>query len=439
MRSKVLSTVVVLLAAGLPVSAPRVHAAPPSDAAKEARSQYEKGQTAYNLGRFDEAITHFSKGYEIKPDPVFLYNIAQSFRQIGNLERAIFFYKRFVSTAPDAPNRSDVEKKIADLEAQLKKELSEKAASEKAAADKAAAEKASSEKLATEKAVTERLAAERAAAEAMAARVAAERVAAEQAAARAAAERAMAERAAVERSATEGGTTPAQGTGPKDTGKLVAQVDSRGSSIGGGATGADVTARAAIPQKPLTFRFRVETGPTVIDLGQKFVEAELNEFPQPWFPFGLGGIYTLRFGKVGIDLGGFGSMVLIPYDLFKSGSETPDEQQMSFLFNLFGTVGVRYPIFSRLDVHAEAGVGGQWWAGLKDGNPFTRDRIAAAGGPIWMLGFHGSLGLDYHVGGGFVISLSPGFTTAKRRGNDLHEDIPGVKQAGVMLGLGYAL
>src|ERR1043166_7119326 len=65
--------------------------------ADTAEDEFNKGNTAYNLGKFDEAVEHFKKAYEAQPLPEFLYNIAQSYRQAGNCKQALYFYKRFRS------------------------------------------------------------------------------------------------------------------------------------------------------------------------------------------------------------------------------------------------------------------------------------------------------------------------------------------------------
>jgi tetratricopeptide (TPR) repeat protein len=75
--------------------------------------------TAYNLGHFQEAIEEFEKAYEIRSEPIFLYNIAQSHRQNGNPQRAIFFYRRYVEADPSSKKRAEVEKRIADMQSEL--------------------------------------------------------------------------------------------------------------------------------------------------------------------------------------------------------------------------------------------------------------------------------------------------------------------------------
>lgn len=81
-----------------------------------ARRHQERGTTFYNLGQFEEAISEFRKGYEQKGDPAFLLNIGEAYRQLGAHEKALFFYRRYLSAMPDAPNRADIDQKVAALE-----------------------------------------------------------------------------------------------------------------------------------------------------------------------------------------------------------------------------------------------------------------------------------------------------------------------------------
>lgn len=86
---------------------------------QSAEAHYHKGMKAYTLGRFAEAIEEFEQAYELRSEPVFLYNIAQSHRQNNSPQRAIFFYRRYLEADPEAKNRAEVEKRIKDMETQL--------------------------------------------------------------------------------------------------------------------------------------------------------------------------------------------------------------------------------------------------------------------------------------------------------------------------------
>jgi hypothetical protein len=84
--------------------------------------RFERGVKHYNLGRFPEAIAEFEQAYDIDPAPILLFNIAQCHRQTGNKERALFFYRRYLEQAPNAPNRNDVEMRVKDLTQSLQEE-----------------------------------------------------------------------------------------------------------------------------------------------------------------------------------------------------------------------------------------------------------------------------------------------------------------------------
>jgi len=97
-------------------------AQPSPQAVATAQGLFAKATTAYNLGRFEEAVTLFSQAYEAWPHPDFLYNIAQSHRLAKNCKQALHFYKRFVSVkdqdteAPLTPKkREEIDRFISEL------------------------------------------------------------------------------------------------------------------------------------------------------------------------------------------------------------------------------------------------------------------------------------------------------------------------------------
>jgi hypothetical protein len=90
-----------------------------ADDAQKARDLFTQGNTYFDLGQFDKAIDAWQQGYQLKNDPGFLYNIAQAYRTQGDAQKAIFFYKRYLSNAPKAHNRAEVEQKIEALQKQI--------------------------------------------------------------------------------------------------------------------------------------------------------------------------------------------------------------------------------------------------------------------------------------------------------------------------------
>jgi len=90
-----------------------------ADDAATARELFTQGNTFFDLGQFDKAIDAWQRGYQLKNDPGFLYNIGQAYRTMGDPEKAAFFYKRYLINAPKAKNRAEVEQKIEALQKQI--------------------------------------------------------------------------------------------------------------------------------------------------------------------------------------------------------------------------------------------------------------------------------------------------------------------------------
>jgi tetratricopeptide (TPR) repeat protein len=121
--------------AALAVGAAPALANPAPDPRKAAAAHFERGQTLYNLGKLDEAIVELEAAYQLDPDPVYLFNLAQAHRLRGNLPRAIFYYRRYLALSPDAPNRAEVTDRIAALEAEQRTADADHAALERARAE----------------------------------------------------------------------------------------------------------------------------------------------------------------------------------------------------------------------------------------------------------------------------------------------------------------
>jgi hypothetical protein len=97
-----------------------------ADPAADAKDHFNRGVKLYNLGHFQEAIPEFEKAYDADPAPILLFNIAQSHRQNGNKERALFFYRRYLEQEPNAAKRADVEQRMKELAQSLEQENEQK-------------------------------------------------------------------------------------------------------------------------------------------------------------------------------------------------------------------------------------------------------------------------------------------------------------------------
>lgn len=69
----------------------------------------------YREGRFREAVELLKRAYDLKPEPVIQYNIGRAYERLGERDNAIAAYRAYLAAAPNAPDRSAVEAKIAAL------------------------------------------------------------------------------------------------------------------------------------------------------------------------------------------------------------------------------------------------------------------------------------------------------------------------------------
>lgn len=86
-----------------------------ADVAK-AKAHYERGMSLYQLGEYRRALEEFKEAHIEKTDPAFLYNIAQCYRQLGDVDEALTFYRRYLSLGPPGPLHDDVERRVTELE-----------------------------------------------------------------------------------------------------------------------------------------------------------------------------------------------------------------------------------------------------------------------------------------------------------------------------------
>src|SRR5262245_28143770 len=84
--------------------------------AAQARAHFDRGRAFFEVDEYRKAIAEFKAAHIEKPDPAFLYNIAECYRRLGDLSEALQFYRRFLATAPaDDKTRPIVEQRVADL------------------------------------------------------------------------------------------------------------------------------------------------------------------------------------------------------------------------------------------------------------------------------------------------------------------------------------
>ncbi len=82
------------------------------ESTKKAKALFKTAETDFALGRFQEALESYSMAYEAKPLPAMLFNIGQCHFELGNYERAIFFYEQFLRGDVDAKKRQLANKRL---------------------------------------------------------------------------------------------------------------------------------------------------------------------------------------------------------------------------------------------------------------------------------------------------------------------------------------
>jgi len=98
----------------------------------KAREHFERGETQYRLGNFARALKEYQTALKHVRRPSIIFNIAQSYRQLGEYRRAVFYYKLYLSdwerVHPDrtAPYRTEVKEHIRRLAAAARRKEAEK-------------------------------------------------------------------------------------------------------------------------------------------------------------------------------------------------------------------------------------------------------------------------------------------------------------------------
>jgi hypothetical protein len=108
------------------VLAPSLTLAEESTADKTARAKvhFKAGESHFSLGEFGRALEEYRRAYLLKPLPPLLFNMAQCHRHLGDLERATFLLRRFLSFTLTAEQRSQAEAVLREVETASKRKPS---------------------------------------------------------------------------------------------------------------------------------------------------------------------------------------------------------------------------------------------------------------------------------------------------------------------------
>jgi hypothetical protein len=85
----------------------------------DAKQHFLAGNDYYTQGRYQKAVEEFQEAYRLDPRPLLLYNIAQTWEKLGELDKAVDAFKRFLEADPGNDDKAMIESKIASLEERL--------------------------------------------------------------------------------------------------------------------------------------------------------------------------------------------------------------------------------------------------------------------------------------------------------------------------------
>lgn len=88
----------------------------PDQAAKQA---YARGAELFKNRHYTEAAAAFEEGNRLKPHPAFLYNLALTYRALGQPAKAIENYEGYLRDSPTATDRASVEAAIVEEKQKL--------------------------------------------------------------------------------------------------------------------------------------------------------------------------------------------------------------------------------------------------------------------------------------------------------------------------------
>ena len=82
----------------------------------EAENAYKYGQSLYLKEDYVGAATQFKAAYDLDPDPVYLFNIAQAYRLGKKCKESGEYYRRFLADVTKAPNEEAVKAYIVEVD-----------------------------------------------------------------------------------------------------------------------------------------------------------------------------------------------------------------------------------------------------------------------------------------------------------------------------------
>jgi hypothetical protein len=109
-------SILVGLALTIPTTASAAPKAREITSVDSIRRFMEKGQALFVAGQYAKSAEVFEAGYELHPYSAFLFNAGVAYEKADRLADALSRFKKYAEVDPNAPDRADVQKRIARIE-----------------------------------------------------------------------------------------------------------------------------------------------------------------------------------------------------------------------------------------------------------------------------------------------------------------------------------
>src|SRR5581483_50191 len=80
-----------------------------------AKAHYSTGQLYYQRGRYPDAAREFEEAYRLSKKPELLYNMGKAYDGVGDQERALKAYRRWLEEVKESPDRAEVAGRVEAL------------------------------------------------------------------------------------------------------------------------------------------------------------------------------------------------------------------------------------------------------------------------------------------------------------------------------------
>ncbi|MBK7582732.1 MAG: tetratricopeptide repeat protein [Myxococcales bacterium] len=117
--TRVLPVLLALSLVGFPTVSAEAQPNAKKDPKTEALELFEKSADLYRQGKFDEAAQLLERAYSLHDEAVLLYNLGRAYEGLGENQKAIDAYTKYLEKAPKAKDRGALERRMETLKAQL--------------------------------------------------------------------------------------------------------------------------------------------------------------------------------------------------------------------------------------------------------------------------------------------------------------------------------